>query len=94
MGKPKVSFSVLRKNENGNLEMFWNEYLNTRSQDLEKAYPDAGQFYWLHTQTCIDKGKIITENSGSIIISEMEGQDIDNEIDWKLAEIKYKLSIN
>ena len=34
--------------------------------------------------------KILTSNSGGILISEMEGQDIDNETDWKLAQLKYK----
>ncbi len=28
-----------------------------------------------------------------IIVSELEVQDIDNETDWKLAEIKYKMMI-
>jgi len=67
------------------------DYSLSRSQDLEKNYHDAGQFYWLNTQICLDKMKIITDNSGGIIISEFEGQDIDNEIDWKLAELKYEL---
>jgi pseudaminic acid cytidylyltransferase len=91
------SFPIQRALKLGNykkIEFYYPEYSLTRSQDLEKAYHDSGQFYWLHTQACIDKGKIITENSGSIIISEIEGQDIDNEIDWKLAEIKYKLNQN
>lgn len=67
------------------------DYSLSRSQDLEKNYHDAGQFYWLNTQICLDKKKIVTDNSGGIIISELEGQDIDNEIDWKLAELKYEL---
>lgn len=67
------------------------DYSLSRSQDLEKNYHDAGQFYWLNTQICLDKKKIVTDNSGGIIISELEGQDIDSEIDWKLAELKYEL---
>ena len=35
--------------------------------------------------------KILTDNSGSIVLTELEGQDIDNEIDWKLAELKYEI---
>lgn len=73
------------------IDFFHPEFSLTRSQDLEKAYHDAGQFYWLQTKVCMEKGKIITDNSGSIIISELEGQDIDNEIDWKFAELKFKL---
>ncbi len=34
---------------------------------------------------------MFTDNSGFIEVSELEVQDIDNETDWRLAEIKYKL---
>lgn len=67
------------------------EFSLTRSQDLESRYHDAGQFYWMNTANCLREKKILTDNSGSIIISELEGQDIDNDIDWKLAELKYEL---
>jgi len=32
--------------ENGRCKMFTPEHYMTRSQDLEEAYQDAGQFYW------------------------------------------------
>jgi N-acylneuraminate cytidylyltransferase len=35
--------------------------------------------------------EILTDNTGSVEISELEGQDIDNEVDWKPAELKYEL---
>jgi len=79
------------KQKNLKVSFFYPEFDITRSQDLEKSFYDAGQFYWLNTSMCIKKNKIITNNSGSIILSELEGQDIDNEIDWKLAELKYEL---
>ena len=70
---------------------FYPEFSLARTQDLEKSYYDAGQFYWMVPKKCIEKAQLITDNSGSIILSELEGHDIDNEIDWKLAEIKYAL---
>ena len=82
---------ALRLKENNKVEMFYNQYLNSRSQDLEKSYHDAGQFYWMNVDSVMRENRIITSNSGSIIISEMEGQDIDDKSDWKLAEIKYKI---
>ena len=82
---------ALKLSSENKIDFFYNEFSLTRSQDLEKSYHDAGQFYWLITKDCIGKGKIITDNSGSIVISELEGQDIDNEVDWKLAELKYEL---
>ncbi len=59
-----------------------------RSQDLEPTYHDSGQFYW------IKGNKDLSENKGAFEISEIEVQDIDNETDWQLAELKYKLLFN
>jgi N-acylneuraminate cytidylyltransferase len=75
----------------GRVEMFYPEHLNTRSQDLPPAFHDAGQFYFFRVKEFLVTGKIFGENSGSIQLSEIEGQDIDTEEDWKLAELKWKL---
>ena len=87
------SFAIQRalKENEGKVSFFYPEFSLSRSQDLEKSYHDAGQFYWLTTEVCMEKKKILTNNSGSIVLSELEGQDIDNEIDWKLAELKYEI---
>ena len=82
---------ALRKNDNNTMELFEPEHINSRSQDLEKAYHDAGQFYWFNVDTFLKKGKLWTNNTGIVTIKESEGQDIDTLEDWKLAEIKYKL---
>ncbi|MBR3304105.1 MAG: pseudaminic acid cytidylyltransferase [Bacteroidales bacterium] len=66
----------------------WPEFENSRSQDLEPTYHDAGQFYFYRTET-FRKG-VMTNYSG-IVLSELEVQDLDTETDWKLAEIKYQL---
>jgi len=79
------------KLKNNKLQLFYPEFENSRSQDLEKAYHDAGQFYFLRTDKLISKKSIISNNTGSIIVTEMEAQDIDTKIDWKLAELKYEL---
>ena len=79
------------KIHNDKIDLFNSNHLNTRSQDLEDSFHDAGQFYWMKTEKILEKENIITDNCGSIIISELEGQDIDNEIDWKIAELKFKL---
>lgn len=65
-----------------------------RSQDLERFYHDAGQFYWMNNDVIKDKKGIITDNTGYYMLSELEGQDIDNEVDWQLAELKYELLQN
>jgi N-acylneuraminate cytidylyltransferase len=93
---PVMSFGfpiqrALKKEGSNKIVAFYPEYNLIRSQDLEKAYHDAGQFYWMQTANCINKNAIVTDNTGSIEISELEGQDIDNQTDWKLAELKYEL---
>jgi len=82
---------ALKKGIDNKISFFYPEFGLTRSQDIEQSYHDVGQFYWMNTGTCLRKKRIITDNSGSIIISELEGQDIDNETDWRLAELKYEL---
>ncbi|MBA2611408.1 MAG: pseudaminic acid cytidylyltransferase [Bacteroidetes bacterium] len=65
--------------------------INKRSQDLQPSYHDAGQFYWLNTLSFLKEKKVFTQNSGSIILDEMQVQDIDTETDWKIAELKHAL---
>lgn len=73
------------------LSFRWEEYASARSQDLEEIYHDCGQFYAFRIDSFLKSGKIVTDNTGGIIVSELEVQDIDNETDWKLAEMKYRL---
>jgi pseudaminic acid cytidylyltransferase len=69
-------------------------HMNTRSQDLEPTYHDAGQFYWLKTNKILLQKKLWTNSTGFIVVSELEAQDIDTETDWKIAELKYKMMIS
>lgn len=87
------SFPPLRglKMDGNKVSFKWPEYALARSQDLEPVYHDCGQFYVLDTKAFMMSTKIITENTGAIECSELEMQDIDNEIDWKLAELKFEL---
>lgn len=71
--------------------MVWEENLNMRSQDLAPRYHDAGQFYWLNIEAFLKERKLFTQNTGSVVLNELQVQDIDNEMDWKLAELKYNL---
>jgi N-acylneuraminate cytidylyltransferase len=92
--RPIVKFSypiqrAFKRNDAGKVEMMQPKYYKSRSQDLEPAYHDSGQFYWINK----DKNLLDT-NKGAIIISEIAVQDIDTEEDWELAELKYKLMIN
>lgn len=72
-------------------EMLWPENYYKRSQDLEPVYHDVGQFYWFVSDYILHSNKLFGENVGVLEISELMAQDIDNEEDWKLAEIKFSL---
>ena len=70
-------------------EMFWPENFMTRSQDLEEAYQDAGQFYW--TNLNINSNEIIFgKDSIPIILPRHLVCDIDTLEDWTRAEFMYK----
>lgn len=76
---------------NSKINFLYPECINTRSQDLETIYHDAGQYYFFNVSKFLKSKQIWTVNTGGIVVSELEVQDIDNETDWKLAEIKVKL---
>lgn len=67
------------------------EFLDSRSQDLEPHYHDVGQFYVLKTEAFKKSRKIMVGNILPFEISEMEVQDIDNQTDWEIAEMKYRI---
>lgn len=93
---PVVAFSYppqrgLIQKENGNIEMAFPQYMDARSQDLEKIYHDCGQYYVFKVSAFQKNKNIMRGRIWPVTVSELEMQDIDNESDWKLAEIKYKL---
>ena len=75
---------------NGQLEFKYLEYIDSRSQDLEKEYHDVGQFYCFKVPAYKENKKLMLGSILPYVVDEMEVQDIDNESDWKIAEIKYQ----
>jgi len=68
------------------LEMFQPEYFNTRSQDLEEAWHDAGQFYWGKAQAWIEGKPLFSRDGAPIQLPRYRVQDIDTAQDWERAE--------
>ncbi len=79
------------KLKNDSVEMFYPEHFNTRSQDLEEAYHDAGQFYWGTPKAWCEEKPIFSANSSVILLPRYLVQDIDTLEDWKRAELMYKV---
>ena len=82
---PFRAFSI----QEGKNAMLFKDHFKKRSQDLEKIYHDAGQFYFATAQTWWNRENIF-EDSISIVLPPMRVQDIDTLEDWKLAELKFK----
>jgi len=75
--------------DNGRCEMFTPEHYMARSQDLEEAYHDAGQFYW--SKLGKESNDIMFgKDSIPIILPRHLVQDIDTLEDWQRAEFMYK----
>jgi pseudaminic acid cytidylyltransferase len=82
--------------DNNKPKRFYSEFENTRTQDLPETFYDAGQYYCGNVKLLLnsqDNG-LLTKNTKCIVIDSSRYQDIDNEEDWKLAEIKYLYNKN
>ena len=62
--------------------------------DLQKAYHDSGMFYTFFVDRLYKTKSLRTNNTIGIEICELHAHDIDSIEDWKLAELKYTLSLN
>lgn len=75
----------------GKVSMRWPEYAKARSQDLEKTYHDAGQFYFTDLSKMKERMALKGDNTLGFILSELDVQDLDTLTDWKLAELKFSI---
>jgi len=88
-----VSYPIWRTFQitpNGRCKMFWRENFSKRSQDLQEAYFDAGQFYWSNLNIKSDE-IIFGKDSIPIVLPRYLVQDIDTLEDWIKAEIMYEV---
>lgn len=92
---PVVAFSYPPQRamivKDGRLVFEYPEYMDARSQDLTPHFHDVGQFYFFRVEAYKQNRKLMLGNILPFEISEMEVQDIDNQTDWEIAEMKFKL---
>ena len=81
---------AIRINSNGYSVMFQSEHFNTRSQDLEEAYHDAGQFYWARPAAWAASSNLF-EDGRPLLLPRWRVQDIDTVEDWHRAELLHRL---
>jgi pseudaminic acid cytidylyltransferase len=85
---------ALRICPDGSISMFQPDNMNTRSQDLEEAWHDAGQFYWGYASAFMEDLPIFSMNSIPIKLSRNFVQDIDTYEDWSYAEMMFTSILN
>ena len=73
----------------GESQMWQPEQFSKRSQDLEPAYHDAGQFYWGRPEAWLQSENLF-EGGKPLILPRWRVQDIDLEEDWARAELMRK----
>mgnify|MGYP001791561069 CR=1 FL=1 len=78
---------ALHRNEEGRVCMFDPAMFERRSQDLEEAWHDAGQFYLARPQTWLAQQTIFCEASIGLELPAHRVVDIDTLEDWKRAEV-------
>lgn len=80
---------AMRQLPTGKMQFFNPQYELTRTQDLEKSYHDAGQFYWGKTSAWLEQKNMHTEGLG-MPIPNWRVIDIDTMDDWRRAELIFK----
>lgn len=90
----RFSFPIqraLRLNAAGRIEMLYPEHRTTRSQDLEPAYHDAGQFYWGRTEAVLADLPTLSPRAVPVMLPTHRVQDIDTPEDWERAERLFRV---
>jgi N-acylneuraminate cytidylyltransferase len=82
---------ALKITKNNRLDMFYPEAYVQRSQDLDEAWHDAGQFYWGKSAAFKQQKIIFSEDSTPYVLESYLVQDIDTLEDWKRAELMYQV---
>lgn len=77
---------ALKQDASGRISMFHPEHELTRSQDLEHAYHDAGQFYWGTRDGWMKRDRIFSSRCKGVLLPPHLVQDIDTPEDWTRAE--------
>lgn len=81
---------AIRITGDGRVAMFKPEHFETRSQDLDEAVHDAGQFYWGRAEAWRTGLPIFSKQAAPVMLPRHRVQDIDTPDDWLRAEMMFK----
>ncbi len=77
---------AIRKTNDGGCAPIFPEHISKRSQDLEEAFHDAGQFYWGKKDAWLSSESVFSPESRMYLLPRWRVQDIDTLEDWERAE--------
>lgn len=80
---------AMRMLSGGKMQFLSQEYELIRTQDMERTYHDAGQFYWGRASAWLEHKKMHTDGLG-MPIPNWRVVDIDSAADWRRAELLFK----
>ena len=81
---------AIRIDSDGRAGMFQPENFKRRSQDLEEAYHDAGQFYFARPSAWSATSNLF-DDARPLLLPSWRVQDIDTEDDWVRAELMHQI---
>ncbi len=82
---------ALKLTDENVVSMVWPEHIHSVSNELPPRYHDGGQFWWMRSDALFAQNKLYADNALGMEVPEYEAVDMDNETDWKMAELKYQL---
>lgn len=83
---------ALRRDSQGVVQAMYPDFAQTRTQDLEPSFHDAGQFYWGWASDWL-AGSSPLVGGRSIVLPAWRAVDIDTPDDWLRAEALYQIEI-
>jgi len=87
---PSAIQRSLKRSPDGKVSPLYPEHQLTRTQDLEPAFHDAGQFYWGKASAWLSNPKIHASGAG-YLLPNWRVVDIDTPDDWSRAEMLYRV---
>lgn len=83
-----TAYRGMVRSDSGKMQFLFPHHELTRTQDLEKTYHDAGQFYWGLATAWLEGKRMHTSGIG-IPFPKYKYVDIDTVEDWEFAEKLY-----
>ncbi len=90
---PFPIFRSVKINDNGRVEFIFPDKSLTRTQDLDEAFHDAGQFYWWNCEALMateQVSQLQQVNRYPLVLPRHKVQDLDTPEDWIIAEKLYR----